>query len=63
MLIINNDNFISCPCNPQKATRRNHLEAWSWSLDLHPIKYGKLLKMGDFEARINESHAAILWGI
>lgn len=44
MLIINNDNFISCPCNSQKATRSNHLEAWNWCLSFCEVYNFKISK-------------------
>ena len=47
--------LLSCSCNPKKALISNHLAELSKSADLRLTKYGQLLFLGDFNARVEDS--------
>ena len=48
--------LINCSDNPHKSEVKKHLTALRNPLDLHSLKYKKLLILGDFNAEIEEAN-------
>ena len=48
--------LISCSYNPQKIMVSNHLATLEKFLDLHSLKYEKVLILGDFNVGVNEQY-------
>ena len=48
--------LISCSYNPQKIMVSNHLATLEKFLDLHSLKYEKVLLLGDFNVGVNEQY-------
>ena len=48
--------LINCSCNPQKSEIKKHFTALRNFLDLHSLKYEKILILDDFNVEIEEAN-------
>ena len=48
--------LINCSYNPHKSEIKQHLDALRKSLDLHSLKYEKVLVLGDFNVGVEEAN-------
>ena len=55
-IIRNEKYFINLSCNPHKTMIKNHLATLGNFLDLHSLKYNKMLILRDFNLGIDEPH-------